>query len=655
MARVYPLRFGEHGKYELTESALKHTFIGETAVRPVNALGERTPEVVLSGGLHTWTGWEQLLKEHTGVVHLLEYDVDRHIDWFYARELQNGVITLKIPRKMFTGDAAAITKMPDVNYKSGYLWKTLYPLGYSEDDVVKTLAEAFENLDREDSTHPTAAQPAGVLYGYALLDEPLKSMKLRIQVRGNQIQSAFPAWEQPATGNNGKPYSHSDSINFAIARSTVHHERYARSWGSVFPSDRFSADELLKLTPAFILRRTRRDPSVRIAKWREERETELMALAPSLQPDELKRVVAYLSNFVCSKDPFGVQSNLYLHYADEIRRIDPFFNAAQLTENVAECIQVLTHYDLRHGTRLAMDAMVRFLRMAIVHTGGLNTLMFKRVLGEFVEAAAGHHDKDSLREFFAALAASPCRASLYTEFDLNPFVKKNDEMGWSVIGVSEVDMELTPDHLFEFIAFNLGENYLLFSKDQRLAIAKGLHSRHDQIELVADAMSFLSGFDFQFFMPARLEPAQIAEKSPPAEDDLIAVATDYARMLVMYRQRVVGEDPAAYAAEVDYEQAGTPEFFNIIRQKHKRSFVMTMHENMLKELIDYAGSVGYGKLRVKLETTLERLPKESIPLPKAVPAYLMQGRARPAPFAGDTGALVQAIVGGGGDDASAIE
>ena len=192
MARVYPLRFGEQGKFELTEAALKHLFVGETTVRPVNALGERTPEVVLSGGLHTWTGWEQLLKEHAGVVHLLEYDVDRHVDWFYARELQNGVITLKIPRRMFTGDAAAITKMPDVNYKSGYLWKTLYPLGYSEDDVIKTLAEALQNLDREDSAPPTAAQPAGVLYGYALLDEPLKSMKLRIQVRGNQIQSALP-------------------------------------------------------------------------------------------------------------------------------------------------------------------------------------------------------------------------------------------------------------------------------------------------------------------------------------------------------------------------------------------------------------------------------------------------------------------------------
>ncbi len=192
MPRTYPIRFGEQGKYELTELALKHILVGETAVRPVNALGVRAAEVVLSGGLHTWDGWENLLKQHAGVVHLLEYDADRHDDWFYARELQNGVITLKIPRKMFTGDAAGITMKPDINYTSGYLWKTLYPLGYSEDDVIKVLTEAFDNLDREDSRPPTAEQPAGVLYGYALLDDPFKTMKVRIQVEEARFNQPSP-------------------------------------------------------------------------------------------------------------------------------------------------------------------------------------------------------------------------------------------------------------------------------------------------------------------------------------------------------------------------------------------------------------------------------------------------------------------------------
>lgn len=220
------MRFGKHGTYELTELAFKHILAGETAVRPINALGVRSVEVVLSGGLHTWEGWEEFLKQHTGVVHLLEYDTDRHADWFFARELQNGVITLKIPRKMFTGDAASITMKPDTHYRSGYLWKTLYPLGYSEGDIIDVINEALDNLDQEDSTHPTTERSAGVLYGYARLSDPLKTIKLRIQVRGNQIQSAFPAWEQPSTGNNGKPYSHWHSINFNLAESTVYNGRY---------------------------------------------------------------------------------------------------------------------------------------------------------------------------------------------------------------------------------------------------------------------------------------------------------------------------------------------------------------------------------------------------------------------------------------------
>jgi len=654
MLRIYPICFGESGKYELTELALKHILAGETAVRPVNALGVRAAEVVLSGGLHTWAGWEDLLKQHAGVVHLLEYDLDRHDDWFYARELQNGVITLKIPRKMFSGDAASITMKPDVNYKSGYLWKTLYPLGYSEDDVINVLTEALDNLDREDSKLPTAEQPAGVLYGYALLDDPLKTMKLRIQVWGCQIQSAFPSWEQPATGNNGKPYSHSHSINFNIANSTIHHERYARVWGPVFPENRFSMLELMNLTPAFILRRPRRDPAISIKSWRETREVELIAITPLMTPDELQRIEIYLRDFVCSKDPYGVQANLYLHHADKIRHIDPLFNAAQIAENVAECIQVLTHSDMQHGTRRAMDAMVRFLGMAIVHTGGLNSLMFKRVLGEFVEAAAGHHDDNSLREFFAALAASPCRAALYSEFDLNPFVKRNDETGWWMIGVSEVDIELKSEHLYDFIALNLGENYMRFSKDQRLAIAQGVFPRPEQQEMVADAMSFLSGIDFQFFMSARLDPAQFAAKSPPVEDDLIAVVRDYGRMLVLYRQRVVMEDFAAYKATPDYRQAGTVEFFNLIRQKHKRQFVLSMHERMLMELIDYASSVGYVKLKAKAENTLKQLPKEAVPMPKPIPDYLMEGRDRPLAFEGDTDGLVRAILGDAGGDASVL-
>ncbi|WP_265497697.1 hypothetical protein [Providencia rustigianii] len=624
MSKMYPIHFGKQGEYELTESALKHIFSGDTAIRPVNSQGVRTTEVVLSGGLHTWDGWENLLSHHTNIAHLLEYDVDRHDDWFFARELQNGVITLKIPRLLFTGSAAKITMQPDNYYKSGYLWKTLYPIGYTEDDIIRTLAEAFNNIDRDDSNYPTSEQGSGVLYGYALVNAPLKTIKLRIQLRGNQIQSAFPAWEQPFTGNNGKPYSHSNSISFNIAESTVYYEKFSNPWGHIFQEESPSADALLDITPTFILRRPRRDSSITIDNWRDMREKELMEIAPSMSYEDLQRIENYLQDYICSKNPYGVQYSLYTSLFDQICQDDELFNAAQLFENIAECIQVLTHSDIENGTRRAIDAMVRFISMAVVHTGGLCTLQFKRVLGEFLEAALGHPDENSSRDFFAALASSSCRAALYSEFDLSPFVKENNKLGRSLIGFPEVDIELKPGHLYEYLSLNLGENYLLtLSKDKRLAIARGCFPTAELHAMVADTMLFLSGIDFQFFMPIRLNPGRLAEKSPPSEEDLTAVVRDYSRMLVIYRQRIVMEDPDAYKAEIDPEKVATEENFNLIRQKHKRAFVWMMHEAMLKGLIKLADHLGYENLKAKSENMLSQLPKEVIPTPKSVPDYIL--------------------------------
>ncbi|QVI85919.1 hypothetical protein [Pseudomonas viridiflava] len=646
MSREFPIRFGKDGAYELTEEALTHILIGEIITRPITKQGVRGTDKALTGGLHTWDGWEEFSKHHKGIVHLLAYDADQHDDWFYARELQNGVITLKIPRHMFTGSAASITMKPDVHYKSGYLWKTLYPAGFSEDDIINALTEAFENLDREDSNYPTAEQPAGVLYGYALIDDTFKAMKLRIQLRGNQIQSAFPAWDQPATGNNGKPYSHGHSINFNVAGSIVNCKKYSKVWGAVFPDDTFSEAELLKLTPAFILQRPRRNPEITIGNWRDMREKELIAVAPLLSLEELQHIEFYLRDYVCSKDPYGIQTLLYLSCVDKIRDDDAFFNAVQFLENVAECIQVLTHSDLELKTRRAMDAIVRFLNMAVVHTGGLCSLMFKRVLGEFVEVAVSHHEKSSLREFFSALAGSPCRATLYTEFNLNPFVMENNEAGWSRSGVEEVDLELGPEHLYEFIELQLGENYMIgFSKEQRSVIARGFFSRPEQQSMVADMMSFLSGIDFQFFIPSRLNPVWFFAKLPPVEEDLLSVVRDYSRMLVIYRQRIVMEDFAAYKAVPDYKQTGTLEFFNLVRQKHKRQFVLDLHRIMLIAMMSYAEVVKFGKLKTKISEMLERLPKEAVPMPKAIPDYITGERKRPDASSGDYEKMVRIILG----------
>jgi hypothetical protein len=482
MTRNFPLKFGEAGQYQLSKNAFDHILWGDTAVRPVDTPKGRIFETVLSGGLHTYAGWKRLLALHPKIVHLLQFQVGVHDAWWFARELQNGVITLKIPRRLFTGNAASITQQPDNYYKSGYLWKTLFPTSYTEADILEAVGEASLNIDREDSTPPTVEKPAGILYGYAAVDKPLSAIKIRIQIRGDQILSAFPAWDQPHTGNNGKAYSHEHSISFAIAESTLDADTFYEPYGPVFPNQMFSLDKLIARTPEFIKKRQLRNPADRVNVSLAARAKALKKFAGKATRADLDVIDAYLSDYPCSKDPFGAQRAIYCNYFAELDRSPALFNAAQLTENVGECLWVLGFSDNRFKTRRAIDAMVRFLDMAVVHTGGLNTLMFKSLLGDMVTLALGHHDANALKEVLAALAASPSRATLYTEFDLRQFQKRSDKADFDP--VAPIEMELMIDHLLEFIALNLGENYLLiFSKEQRLALARVILEQGNQWRL----------------------------------------------------------------------------------------------------------------------------------------------------------------------------
>lgn len=637
MTTTFPMKFGDAGQYELSEEAFRHIVWGDTAVRTVKSADGRDHEVVLSGGLHTYQGWEKFAALHPKIVHLLQFQVGVHDAWYFARELQNGVITLKIPRRLFTKGAAGITRSPDNYYKSGYLWKTLFPTSYTEEDILRAIGEALLNIDREDSTSPTAEQPAAVLYGYASIDDPLASIKVRIQVRGNQIMSAFPAWEQPMTGNNGKAYSHEHSINFQIAESTLDYKKFDVPFGPVFLDNMFSLATLMERTPVFIMERQLRQLAEPIDAYRAARQAAIEKVAEKATSADLDVVDAYLVDFPCAKNPFAVQRLLYDHFLQSLDSTPTVFNAAQVAENVGECLWLLVHCDNKFKTRRAVDAMIRFLGMAIVHTGGLCTLMFKSLLGKMILIARAHHLASAMQEVLAALASSPCRAALYTEFDLNPFVKTNDDFGLMAIGRPKIELELTPEHLLEFIAFSLGENYLMsFSKEERLVIARsGLH-RLGIWRMATDVMSRFVGLDFDFFMPDVLDLRGLPTLALPAEDDLLAIMRDYGRMMLMLRQRIILEDPGAYRAEKDFSLRGTQEFFELIRQKHKWALIRIQHQRMLDSALTFADKVGYASLSKACRAAKERFSSEMIPLPKSIPDYIdswrKKAKAKDLPF-----------------------
>jgi hypothetical protein len=553
----------------------------------------------------------------------MEYEFGAHEAWYFARELQNGVVTLKIPRRLFTGDAASITLQPDNYYKSGYLWKTLFPVSYSETDILRSIEEALLNIDREDSEEPTTDKPMGVLYGYAEVDDPFTAIKIRVQVQGRQILSAFPSWEQPHTGNNGKPYSPEHSIGFQFAESTLEHERFPSTYGPVFKQDALDLDALIQRTPDFIkfrrLYRAGADPD----DFRAARIKSLRKYARKAKRKDLENIETYLADYPCAKDPCFVQQIIYVQCLEFLDASPIALNCAQLAENVGECIWVLAFCDNIYKTRRAIVAIVRFLEMAVVHTGGLSTLMFKALLGRLISIASRHHDRNALNDTLRALAASPSRASLYTEFDLNPFVKINDNAGLAIVGLSSVKMMLKVDHLIEFIAFNLGENYLLnLSKEQRLSLAAAVVDKQYGRRLASDVMSKFVGSDFDFFIPGKLELSGVSDQVTPAESDLIAIVRDYGRMLLVLRQRIVIEDAEAYTAEPDYSQAGTKDHFELMRQKHKYALVRTMHEALLDNVKKFSDTVGYVRLGAACRKAIDRFSTERIPLPKPIPDYI---------------------------------
>lgn len=632
MEKEFPLIFGDSGQYELSKQAFEHIISGETSIRPVITPTGKINETVLSGGLHTYDGWQRFLALHPNVVHLTEFRVGIHDAWWFARELQNGAITLKIPRHMFTKGAAGITRQPDNYYKSGYLWKTLFPRAYSDCDILNAISEALQNIDRELSDALNTENPDGVLYGYTALADPLTAMLIRIQVRGNQILSAFPAWDQPFTGNNGKAYSHIHSISFLIAESVVDIEKFQLPYGPVFQGNRFNAKAILEITPSFIKSRRRRNTGDPVQVRNAARANELRRFAGRATTAELDIIDRYLADYVCAKDPFAVQRGMYSNILEELERWPELYNASQVTENIGECLWILGYCDVTFNTRRSIDVIVRFLGQALVHTGGLNTLMFKALIGDMVTLAISHIDPNGLKDVLAALATSPCRAALYTEFDLSPFIgRRENEANTPAYS----DLELTVDHLLEFLASNLGENYLIaFDKDRRLDFAREYVNHGDQWRMARDVMSKLAPRDFDFFMPEVLDLSELKEQTPPEEDDLLLITRDYGRMMAMMRQRVVLEDPSAYRAKLEDLKEGTEEYDALERKKFKHLYVKYMHVRMLTTVRSYADKVGYLKLSSACEQALHRLPKERIPLPRPIPDYIhVQRRTQSHPLA----------------------
>lgn len=352
-------------KLQLTKDAITHITQGEFSIRPIR---NQDNMIVLSGGLHTYDAWIEFRKNYSKTLeHLHLFNSHEHQYWYYARELGNGVITLRIPRELFSGKAAKITMYPDKYYKSGFLWKTLFPKGYDEDKIIESIKEALENEDE-------AQRQSGQIVGYINNNDPLLKIKVVIQHHGKEIKSVFPAWTQPNSGNNGKPYSPYENIGFIIAQSTEYFndkEKLSDYQVYSFSEEYITSEKLHLHTPAIFT--TRKIPIIEESPTERAKNRKEDLKNYCITKEENDIIFKYLNDFALVKFYPELLFAVYENASHIISKNKIFFNTFQIVQNF---IDGLDYLHLTNQKERLIQTIIFMVDNMVSHT--MLDLLFKK-------------------------------------------------------------------------------------------------------------------------------------------------------------------------------------------------------------------------------------------------------------------------------------
>lgn len=626
---VYHLGLG--GNYTLSEIALKHILEGDFSERLLEENNRRTgkKEIILTGGLHTYNAWINFKNLRNDIVHLRFYNSSTDRFWYYARELHNGVITLKLPREYFQSKAANITKFPDRYYKSGYLWKTLFPKNKTTDDILKIINQALHNLDREESTDR-------MLIGYALVDHPFTAIKIRIQCFDNQINSAFPCWDQPMTGNNGKAYSHNDSTSFLMAASTEFfddaHKLYSPPKSNIYDHN-IGVSSLIKNTPDFLLNRPRIEGETAIKEWHKQRESHIKNLANSVDEKTILKMLVYLKDPCICKDGFMLQRDAYQHL--DLLKEREFFNAISIQQNIIETLIFIFYFDRKHKTLHLIDAILHYLKNKVTFSGFIDSWNNKRLHSKILKLVSSYHSGTIIPQYLEALSLSPTRNDLSLEFDLNRYWKKELDLHKddSLIELSlmhhpNMEINLCSQHFRDFALNNLSENYLLnFDRnyqnkflDQVLVdMGKNAHV------FIEDCVKITVCDDFTFFSEL-FEPIseRIIQKEINNIDEnaLAILIKDFFRVQCLQRMKILYINNEFNLFDIDYSNLQSEKYRSDMIVKHERRVKVIMLELFLSNCLKICDYLNLEDLSSEVEKYKERVWTEKPPMPTPIPDYI---------------------------------
>ena len=608
-------------KLQLTENAIEHIIRGHFVVRPMQNNEHMT---VLSGGLHTYDAWVEFKKLYDGELeHLHFFNSLQHTFWYYARELGNGVITLRLPKELFSGKAASITMYPDEYYKSGYLWKTLFPKGYGRDRIIRVVEEALDNED-------VGQRKKGQIVGYVNNSDLLSKMKVVILHRGKEIKSVYPAWTQPNSGNNGKPYSHYENIGFVIAQSTEYfndREKIKSPLIFNFTGRTIEPKELHLYTPDIFIHRVNPKPNQPLSEWKLARKNELKLHKLTQQENEL--IFNYLNDFSLIKYYPEATSGVYTYALEEVSSNHLFNNAFMIVQNIIDGLYYLFISEQYDRLIVTIDFL---LKNMVSHT--LFDLMSKkRLLSTMINIVVDSNIPKLAYKFVLALAYSPIRREAYVEYNIDSLNKKKlksrlplDSFPDEIFMVKNpaLDIKIELDDFMEILKEALGETYTLnFKEDDLDKLLKNitLNQEPNFTNLVEDSLKFFSREDFTSL--SHVIEEILKQASQYENRDMVGLSTavglilrDYCRIQFAHRQRVNARyiDYHKYANEM-YLPLDAELLFGIIL-KHERWTNIQNLETFITAIISFSESINNKNLKNDAENFRKNIGKERPPLPE---------------------------------------
>jgi len=183
----------EYSGYEITQKSLKHIIDGDI----VNTQGVYR----IKGGMHTHAAYVKFVESRPDFVYVEDVNRKPGQSWYYSIESGTGARYVRLPTDAYTAKSLKSLWGSDLSLNGGFLWKTLFPENFTQDDIIKAIRSVLNK--------PDAVKNRGwavVLEGRYKYDENLPSIALHVVVntKDKTLVSAYPSFEQGDVDGNSK-------------------------------------------------------------------------------------------------------------------------------------------------------------------------------------------------------------------------------------------------------------------------------------------------------------------------------------------------------------------------------------------------------------------------------------------------------------------